>query len=213
MPRWKRGIFEWNGPDLSVPGVRRLLEKALDAALLAHRRVFLPRHFEAAAIARYPAEYAAACPRRDTQAAAFRKMDRETLSRRLKSMTPDQRRRYFSEWRDRQRQGLAQRVYAERGRVSMGTRLRSIDRRNEIPLVDTGRMRASVTAGAATIAGPVHRRHMDLQNLPAYAPLKHVNDKGVFDKVLAVQAVRSDETDEFARVMDQTIQQALNATA
>jgi hypothetical protein len=205
----------WELPEaLSVQGTTAMLERAVDAALLQHRSDVLPRHFTREAIQRYPEAYKYACPGpspRNKIGAAL-KLERGALSAWLKAAGPEVRRNYFAQWRQEQRERLADATRATRGRVASGTRERSRDRRNEIPLFDTGAMKALALGGGGRITGPATSRTMHLDIPLPYVHVQRKNWKGgALNKSKALQATANDEIEAFAARMDAVLQAQFNA--
>lgn len=205
----------WEIPEpLSVGGTTDMLEKAVDAALLQHRSDALPVHFTKEAIQRYPEAYKYACPGPSprNKVGGAMKMEREALSAWLKAASPEVRRNYFAEWREEQRGRLRDATRATRGRVAAGTRERSRDRRNEIPLFDTGAMKSLVLGGGGRLSGPAINRTLHLEIPLAYVHVQRRNWKGgAVNKSKAIQATAPAEIEAFAARMDAVLQAQFDA--
>ncbi len=177
----------WTGPRLSGRGSITAMKRVLDGALVNHRRRFLPGHFTKSAFARYPNEY-----RQSGKNAKFRRG--QAFGAKLRAASPAERRKIFEN---------IKKTRMEQARLRRNGRA---DTKNEIPLVLTGRGRGAILSGFVRFTGPVDRRSMVLQP-PFYwffNPPKQIN------KVLAVEAVRESESDEFTRVADGLLQQFLD---
>lgn len=213
LPNIAYDVESWPAA-LTPAGASAMLEEAVDAALLAHRAEFLPRHFTREAIGRYPEAYRYACPGPNpkNKLAAAMQLERHALSAWLKAASPQQRKDYFADWRRRQRERLSAATTETRGLVSTGGRQRTKDRNNEVPLFDTGAYRAVVLGGAGKISGPAWNRTMSLQVPLLYANVVRYNWRGGgLNKTRAVQATTSAEQDAFAARMDSVLQTAFNA--
>lgn len=183
----------YRGPDFRGQVAARKLKAALDAALQHHRRRFLPKHFREEARNRYPQAYQNSERSRRSQHQAQK--IREKLSR----MSPAERREWYANRRRRNDERRRKLPSAKR-----------IDRNNRLPLVLTGRSRNAILHGHVQFQGPVNRRKMQF-NPPYYFFIKSKAPEGkLFDKVRAVQVVRPDEEQDFARVVEREVQQYLN---
>lgn len=213
MPR--ASAIVWEMPEeLNEAGTTAMVETAVDAALLNHRRDALPRHFTREAIGRYGAAYEGACPGPSPRNAIAKAaaLERGALSAALKGMSTESRRDYFANWRREQRERMLESTRATRGLVSSGSRDRTKDRRNEIPLYDTGAYKAFVLQGAGTLAGPTFSRTMKIEVPLPYANVVRKNWKGVgLKKTPAVQATTTDEVEAFAATMNTRLQEQFNA--
>jgi len=205
----------WELPiQLSPVGIAKMAGDAVDEALLNHRKRFLPMHFTREAKSRYPKEYEFATPGPNpkNKLATLAAQSREAVSAYLKAAGPAGRAAYFSEAAARKRAALAAAVTAGRGHISTGTRERTRDRRNEIPLFDTGAMKSLVLGGTAVLAGSATKRTLRISVPLTYANVSRKTWKGgALNKTKAVQAVTPEEVDGFASIANAALQTAFNA--
>jgi hypothetical protein len=185
----------FTGTPPSGRGAARIMKAAFDVALANHRRKFLPRHFTAAARSLYPSEYAASKRSRKSLERAA------AIKRRFADMSDSERREY--------RRRMATQNKARSLDVARDG-LRVIDRDNELPLVFTGRSRNAILNGATTLTGPAATRRMQF-NPPFYFFINNRMPGGLlFNKVEAVQALRTEEEDEFVRSAQDIIDRDIN---
>lgn len=201
------------------------LERAVDAGLWAHRMTFLPVHFTREALSRYAEEYRLACvgPRPRALKAQEMAKERHLMSEKLKAMNRVERAAFFAEeraakraklpaWRMRQREKLAVFMRENRGLVSRGSRERSRDRNNDIPLYDTGAYKGSVLKGEAELQGNWQSRRLVLNAPQPYAHVVVPNWRGPgFNKTKAVEATTPEEWDSFAQTMEAEMQRQFDA--
>ena len=173
-------VYQYTGPNLR--GAKKEMRKAIDAALINHRRRFMPRHFTPDAFSRYPLEY-----QRLNVAGRAQAAHRAAAIRARFDATPpeqwDQLRRDIQSEFDRRRN----------------------DPNRLLPLVDTGIMRQMVLLQHATFSGSLNARKM-LLNVPWYisSPI------GIANKRAALEVIRRDEGTVFAKVADKAIQRYAN---
>jgi len=185
-------------PDIANGKSRAAFTRAVDAGLVAHRQKFLPIHFTPEALSRYPGPYRTACPKRTAAATV-----QAQITAMLDGMSPQQR----QDWR-RQRKDKS----SARKALDQANPLRSIDKDNSIPLVDTGRLRNAVISGQAQFIGRPEIRRMKLFP-PFYTYIKTKPKKTAgdwFDKVAAIEAVIQAEEQAFADILETKIQEAFN---
>jgi hypothetical protein len=190
-------------PAIAAGQAKQVITAALDVGLAAHRSRFLPIHFTATAISRYPSEYATACPKTQ-QTKAKAAAAQAQIKAMLDGMTPTARQDWHRHRKDKA---------AARKALDAAQPLRSLDPQNLIPLVDTGRLRASVLSGAVQLQGRPELREMKF-NPPFYTFIKTKPKKTQgdwFDKKAALEAITPDEETAFAATLDRELQQALNA--
>lgn len=195
-------------PELAERPFRQMVSDTVDGAILEYRSGILPRHFTREALTRYPEEYRFACPgpspKNKTQQLEL--AHGAAMSAYLKALGPEGRRNYYAAWRQRQRERLMAETLETRGLVSQGSRERSRDRKNEVPLFDTGALKMHTLRGSASITGTPQRRLLGLDIPLPYLHVKRRNWKGGFlDKVKALQASSPDESEWFAGRVETTL--------
>jgi len=179
--------MKYESPDMSRHGIGKVLKQALDAALLNHRKTYLPKHFQTQAISRYPTEYAGATARQRQMMGLRKRFENLTESERVKL-----------------RQYLAERMASKTPKTVSGKE-GSLDPNNSIPLYETGRMSRIVTStGPAIFGQDVGNRRMSIQNLPFYADLN--KPKGI-NKQVAMTAIHPEEEEAFQKILDARLQE------
>jgi len=175
-------------PDLSERGMTGAFREALDAGLRHHRTAYLPLHFRREAPQRYPVEYAAHV------AAVARRAKRAKM------------RRSAADWKEyyQQRQELRRERWRQRDLQGGGRR--SLDPDGTVPLVQTGRLRLTILSGSVSMVGAVRVRSMKFNAVPRYLFPYGPNQ---MNKVAALQALRQDEEEQFAAVVDRELDRYL----
>lgn len=189
-------------PPIARGQSRAVFTAAVDTGLRAHRDTFLPLHFTPAAISRYPVAYRTACPKRGQQAAKAAESNAQ-ITAMLNGMTTQQR----QDWRRRRKDKAAARKALDQAQP-----LRSLDPTNQIPLVDTGRLRTAVLSGQVQFIGRPEIRRMKMFP-PFYTYIKTKPKKTAgdwFDKVAAVQEIIPAEEQAFAKTFEAQLQNAFN---
>jgi hypothetical protein len=179
-------------PDISGRAMTQAALLAVDAALAEHRRAFLPLHFRRSATERYPIEYA-------QHAANVAK--REARRRAILTKSPHGNKISYP-WISTGKRGPGRGSATLKNSVKYhriaGTERRDreqdaqkLDPRNEIPLVDSGRLRLTVLAGSTTPTGRLSVRALKFNAVPWYLfPFK----ASQIDKVRALQALHPEES-------------------
>lgn len=172
-------VYQYTGPNLR--GAKKEMRKAIDAALVNHRRRFMPRHFTPRAFTFYPVQY------QKTPTSAASTAHRSAAIRARFESTPP------SEW--------------EQLRIDIQSEFdqRRANPNRLLPLVDTGIMRQMVLLQHATFAGSLNARKMMLP-VPWYI----VSLEGIANKRAALEVIRRDEGTVFAKVADKAIQRYAN---
>lgn len=173
-------VYQYSGPNLR--GAKKEMRKAIDAALTNHRQRFLPRHFDRGAFARYPLQYQQINVGGRRQAAI-----RAAAIKRRFDETPAE------QWAE-----LRVAIQNEFDR-------RRANPNRLLPLVDTGALYNNVMFSAPKFQGSLNARKMVLT-----VPVWINSPTGIADKRAALQVIRQDEIQIFAKIADRKIQQFAN---
>jgi len=166
-------------PDMSKAASRRMFIAAVDAGL-DQQRTHLAKHFTRQAFTLYPREYS-------KSGAKSRAMN-------------DARKRQF--------QGKTKAQKSTIRRKLKRSPKRSIDRKNELPLVKSGDLKRAALRGPATKRGnPIGAGRAMSIGVPQYL---FQNPAGGFNKHIALTAITSAEEQAVADEMDKIIDKELN---
>lgn len=181
----------------------REIRDAIDSGLRYHHKHHLPRHFERSAPNRYSPHYDG----------KKKHAPKESLRAILKRMTPTQYRRWqqMAGTAQKGRYAIADAILHNEANLHkiVASTKKQRNARAKLPLVFTGHLRDKVLHGIGRISGPVKNRKITF-SVPYYMNFRPNN---TMDKRAALTAVRDDEADAIADVIDATLSRALGQRA
>ena len=185
-------------PDTTGRAVMAAYKKALQSAFRFHRWKYLPFHFSKAAFLRYPQEYANSGARSNPLNQGGVKQSVFNPG----SLSPKRLAMYNSpEARQARGDLIAESRKSSKGQAYLTSR----DRRNEIPLYDTGRTKSMVLQGAYSFAGNPDNYKMSIPVPPYISWRSYRTDGKMWDKKAAAEAVRKDEIEIFVQNVSESM--------